>query len=81
MAAMYEVAATMLGISGSEAAGVETGALSAPVDAAIADPATDPAVRLYGLSFRLDPTNVQAGLLARAAGARRKAYNEGVARV
>jgi Helix-turn-helix domain len=38
-------------------------------------------VRLSGLSFRLDPTDAQAGLLARAAGARRKASNEAVARV
>jgi putative transposase len=81
MAAMSEVGASMFVMTVSGAAGVEAGALSAPVDAVIAEPATGPAVRLYGLSFRLDPTNVQAGLLARAAGARRKAYNEGVVRV
>jgi putative transposase len=41
----------------------------------------DVRVRLSGLSFRLDPTDLQRGLLARAAGARRFAFNQAVARV
>jgi putative transposase len=43
--------------------------------------AGDVRVRFSGLSFRLDPTDAQAGLLARAAGARRFAFNQAVARV
>jgi putative transposase len=43
--------------------------------------AGDVRVRLSGLSFRLDPTDAQCGPLARAAGARRYAYNQAVARV
>jgi putative transposase len=38
-------------------------------------------VRLSGLSFRLDPTHVQAGLLTRAAGARRFSFNQAIARI
>lgn len=38
-------------------------------------------VRRYGLSVRLDPSRVQAGGFARAAGARRFAFNQAVAAV
>jgi hypothetical protein len=39
------------------------------------------AVGRYGLSFKLDPTNVQAGWLARWAGSRRRCFNHALALV
>lgn len=36
-------------------------------------------VRRYGLAFKLDPTNVQAGWFARSAGSRRWCFNQAVA--
>jgi len=54
----------------------------------MADDVSDPGtaedrarVRLSGLAFRLDPTNVQAGILGRSAGARRYAFNSSIARI
>jgi hypothetical protein len=35
-------------------------------------------VRRYGLTFKLDPTNVQAGWFARSSGARRWCFNQAV---